>query len=101
MKLLIYCVAAAYYLLMALRLFYVWRNFLQRDTSLSSRPKQLYFRLVGITILWPLIVPFAYLELLHKTKSEVTAFNPHAPDEVDEVDGKKIEVSSSNNKALN
>ena len=59
-----------FYLLMALRFFFAWSKFLQRDASLSSRQGQLYLRLVIITILWPIIVPFAYLELLSKVESK-------------------------------
>ena len=69
MKLLLICVSA-FYSLIALRLFSAWLKVLQRDASLSSQQRQLYLRLIVITILWPLIVPFAYLELLSKAENE-------------------------------
>ncbi len=82
MKLLLGCVVV-FYSLMALRFFSVWLIFLQRDTSLSSRPRQLYLRLTILTILWPLIVPFAYLELLSKSENENIVAITRVPDETD------------------
>lgn len=69
MKLLLICVSA-FYSVIALRLFFAWLKILQRDARLSSQQRQLYVRLIIITILWPLIVPFAYLELLSKAENE-------------------------------
>ncbi|MCC5647087.1 hypothetical protein LC607_30090 [Nostoc sp. CHAB 5824] len=53
------------YLAFAWCLFSQWLFFLMSDTEMSQ--EQRYFSgiiLVLITIFWPLIVPFAYLELL-------------------------------------
>ena len=77
-----------FYLLMALRFFFVWSKFLQRDASLSSRQEQLYLRLVIITILWPIIVPFAYIELLSKVESNNNEVIK-VTDELEETDGKE------------
>lgn len=82
MELLFSCIAI-FYLLMALRFFSVWLKFIQRDPSLSSRPRQLYLCLVVLTILWPLIVPFAYLELLSKSEKENIVAITQVPDETD------------------
>jgi len=76
---------------MALRFFSVWLKFLQRDASLSSRQTQLYFHLVVITILWPLIVPFAYLEFLSKTENKNTVAVTQVTDEADKLYNEKFE----------
>lgn len=65
---------ALFYLLMALRLFTVWLAAFKRDTSVS--PRQLpgaWLIIVVITILWPFVLPFAYLELLN-AKAKVDDF---------------------------
>ena len=55
------------YLLMVRCFFTNWLKVLKKDTSLSSKERlgSLMF-LVIISILWPVVVPFAYLELLNK-----------------------------------
>ena len=53
------------YLLMASCFFYSWLKLFKKDTSLSSN-ERLLSRIVLLiaTILWPVVVPIAYLELL-------------------------------------
>lgn len=61
----------AFYLLLAPRFFQSWRLFFEQDTTLS--PQDRVFSQVVLTIatvFWPLVVPFAYLELLHKVQRE-------------------------------
>lgn len=67
---------ALYYVLMALRLFTVWLKLFRRDPSVSQSevPEHLMI-LVIITILWPLVVPFAYLELLHAKQTVESSYN--------------------------
>lgn len=60
-------VAVAFYLIMAVSFFKSWLLFFQQDTELS--PKRTFFSwvvLTVVTLLWPVVVPFAYLELLRK-----------------------------------
>jgi hypothetical protein len=56
-----------FYLIMTPLFFSIWLNFFQRDSSLSYREKRLsWVILLTATILWPVVVPIAYLELLSK-----------------------------------
>ena len=53
------------YLLMASCFFYSWLKLFKKDTTLSSNERLLSrIVLVIATILWPVVVPIAYLELL-------------------------------------
>lgn len=53
------------YLLMASCFFTLWLEFFKRDTRFSSEDRYLSIVILVIaTILWPLVVPIAYLELL-------------------------------------
>jgi Trk-type K+ transport system membrane component len=56
-----------FYLIMTPLFFSIWLNFFQRDSSLSYREKRLsWVILLTATILWPVVVLIAYLELLSK-----------------------------------
>ncbi len=56
-----------FYLLMAQRLFTIWHKFFRRDNSMSPGEKQLsWLVLIVGTVLWPIVVPHAYLALLEK-----------------------------------
>jgi hypothetical protein len=55
------------YLVMGTILFTTWLKFFQRDTSLVFEDKVLSaLTLVVASLLWPLVVPLAYLELISK-----------------------------------
>lgn len=55
-----------FYLLMALHFFTVWLAVFRRETSVSSEESLApIIIIILITIFWPLVVPFAYLELLN------------------------------------
>ncbi len=71
MKLLIISVVS-FYLIMAQRFFKSWLKFFQRDTSMSREEKQLSWVILLLsTVLWPIVVPIAYLSLLeNKFKSQ-------------------------------
>jgi hypothetical protein len=56
-----------FYLLMAQRLFTIWHKFFQQDTSMSAGETQLsWLVLILGAVLWPIVVPNAYLALLEK-----------------------------------
>jgi hypothetical protein len=70
MKLLI-IIFVFFYLWMAHRFFKIWFKFFQRDTSMSREEKQLSWVLLFVgTLLWPLVVPNAYLSLLEKKMND-------------------------------
>lgn len=53
------------YLLMASCFFNSWLQLFKKDTSLSANDRLLSMVMLFIaTILWPVVVPIAYLELL-------------------------------------
>jgi hypothetical protein len=55
------------YVIMAPYFFTTWFKVFKRDSSLSSPEKRLsWVTLLIATILWPIVVPIAYLELLSK-----------------------------------
>lgn len=56
-----------FYLLMARRLFTIWHQFFQQDADMSPGEKQLsWLVLIVGTVLWPIVVPNAYLAILEK-----------------------------------
>lgn len=56
-----------FYLAMAQRFFKIWFRFFQLDTTMSHEEQRLSWLVLLIgTILWPLIVPIAYLSVLEK-----------------------------------
>ncbi|MEQ9000533.1 MAG: hypothetical protein RID53_29035 [Coleofasciculus sp. B1-GNL1-01] len=62
--------AIAFYVIMLPILFSRWLDFMQRDHSLSSKEKfSSWVLLVIATILWPIVVPISYLELLDARKT--------------------------------
>ena len=62
--------AIAFYVIMLPILFSRWLDFMQRDDSLSSNEKfSSWVLLVIATILWPIVVPISYLELLDARKT--------------------------------
>ena len=57
------------YLTSAFYFFTIWLSFLKRDIDLSLEDKQSSLLiLVVATILWPFVVPMAYIELISKRK---------------------------------
>jgi hypothetical protein len=66
MKVLI-IIAVLFYFIIAQRLFKVWLKFFYRDSSMSPGEKQLsWVVLIVGTLLWPIVLPNAYLSLLEK-----------------------------------
>ena len=66
MKLIIVTLVVVY-LLMAPCYFNTWWEFFKRDTSLSSEDRLLStITLLVATVMWPIVVPIAYLELLRE-----------------------------------
>ena len=60
------------YLLMAFLFFKSWLRLFKKHTDLSSSDRILSRVLLVIaTILWPVVVPFAYLELLKQKNDTV------------------------------
>jgi hypothetical protein len=71
-KLILVALSTAFYGLMAIRLFRIWWVFFKRDTDLA--PGWAYISiavLVLASVFWPVVVPFAYLELLGKVQRNV------------------------------
>lgn len=69
MKFILIALFTAFYLLMAIRFFRGWWVFFERDTNLS--PSWTYLSIVILILasaFWPIVVPFAYLELLGKVQ---------------------------------
>lgn len=60
---------ALFYVGMALRFFSVWLAVFRQDTSVSPQEPGSLMIIVLITIFWPVVVPFAYLELLTAKKT--------------------------------
>ncbi len=60
---------AIFYLLMASCLFSKWLEMMQQDINIKPQMPYSRLLLVIVTILWPIVVPLAYLELLSKLKS--------------------------------
>ena len=49
-----------------------WLKLFRKDTDLSSKEKLVSMVILAIsTILWPIIVPIAYLELLKQKNNEI------------------------------
>lgn len=61
---------ATFYIAIAACLFTQWAEIMQQGIRKRSQLISLRIFLAIITILWPLIVPFAYLELLIKIKKD-------------------------------
>jgi hypothetical protein len=58
-----------FYLVMMPILLTSWLGFFQQDADMSEEEKRLsLIVLVIATLLWPIVLPFAYLELLSKFK---------------------------------
>lgn len=56
-----------FYILIAQRLFTTWLQFFQRDTNMTAGEKQLSWVILIVgTVLWPLVLPNAYLAILEK-----------------------------------
>ena len=70
-----------FYLIMAQRFFKIWLNFFQRDNNMSREEKQLSWVILLLgTVLWPLVVPIAYLSLLEKKfKSQAETIDEDEP----------------------
>lgn len=64
----------AFYVLLAPRFFRSWRLFFEQDTTLSPQERTFSQVVLAIaTVFWPVVVPFAYLELLNKVQREKVA----------------------------
>jgi Na+/H+ antiporter NhaC len=62
--------AIAFYLIMLPIFFGRWLDFMKHDDSLSSNEKfSSWVILIIATILWPIVVPISYLELLDARKT--------------------------------
>lgn len=60
-------ISVVFYLLIAHRLFKVWLKFFQQDTNMSLEEKQISWGVLLMgTVLWPIVVPIAYLSMLEK-----------------------------------
>jgi hypothetical protein len=58
-----------FYVLVIPILFSRWVSFFREDESLSGEEKKMSWLVIAIaTLLWPVVLPFAYLELLGKLK---------------------------------
>jgi hypothetical protein len=56
-----------FYTVIAQRLFTLWLKFFQRDSNMSPGEKQLsWVVLIVGTVLWPIVIPNAYLAILEK-----------------------------------
>jgi predicted neutral ceramidase superfamily lipid hydrolase len=56
-----------YYLLIARSFFTTWLAIFQQDTQLTSEEKFLAIVILILsTVLWPVVLPLAYLELISK-----------------------------------
>ena len=62
--------AAIFYVVIGSCLFTQWLDIMERDTQINSHILLSRILLVTATILWPIVVPFAYLELLPKSQSK-------------------------------
>ncbi len=59
----------AFYLMMAPLLFISWLGFFREEPCLSRGERRLSVIVIAIaTLLWPFVVPIAYLEVLNKFK---------------------------------
>lgn len=59
-----------FYITIAACLFTQWAEIVQQDLSKRSQLLLLRIFLIIVTLLWPLVVPIAYLELLIKIKKD-------------------------------
>jgi hypothetical protein len=67
-------VVTLFYLLLAVIFFKEWLHFFSEDQEISSQERWVSrIILVIATVMWPIVVPFAYLELLkfHKRHKEI------------------------------
>jgi hypothetical protein len=59
----------AFYVLVMPILFISWVSFFRQDHEMSAEDRHISFFVIAIaTLLWPIVIPFAYLELLEKFK---------------------------------
>ena len=57
------------YLISGSYFFTIWWKFLKQDTRLSLEDRLFSLTVLGVaTLLWPIVIPLAYLELLSKQK---------------------------------
>jgi uncharacterized membrane protein len=80
-KLILVVLSTAFYGLMAIRLFRIWWVFFKQDTDLA--PGWAYFSiavLVLASVFWPVVVPFAYLELLGKVQRNAAGLEAKVPE---------------------
>jgi hypothetical protein len=69
-------VLAIGYVVLAPIFFFSWLKFYRLDTDLDAEDRLISWIMLGIaTLLWPLVVPFAYLSLLRKRYQEREALD--------------------------
>lgn len=96
MKLILAALFTAFYLLMTIRFFRIWRGFFERDTGLS--PNWTYVSIAVLILasaFWPIVVPFAYLELLEKVQQNSAELEPKASPNSAEVEVEPSETEPS------
>jgi len=80
-KLILITLFAAFYLFMAIRFFRSWWVFFRQDTDQS---KSWAYISIAVIILasafWPVVVPFAYLELLEKVRRNAAMLEANTPE---------------------
>ncbi|MGI0490242.1 MAG: hypothetical protein B0A82_16835 [Alkalinema sp. CACIAM 70d] len=68
MEMLAFAILTCYFLVMPI-LFLKWLGFFMQDKDMSKTDRKLSWAVLTIaTLLWPLTLPLAYLELLDKVK---------------------------------
>ncbi|MDM9380388.1 hypothetical protein QUB80_06690 [Chlorogloeopsis sp. ULAP01] len=69
LKTVLYYLAIIFYLVMAYCYFTVWLDFFLQDEEMNLAQRSLSGAILVIgSILWPIVIPFAYLELLNFNK---------------------------------
>lgn len=65
----LFLLPVGFYLLVMPILFSAWITFFRRDEEMSDEERKTSWFVIAIaTMLWPIVLPFAYLELLGKLK---------------------------------
>lgn len=93
MKLILVTLFAAFYLLMAIRFFRSWWVFFRQDTDLSTSWAYISIAVIILaSAFWPVVVPFAYLELLEKVRRNAAMLEANTPEtEICELDKETVE----------
>lgn len=65
----LFLLPVSFYILVMPILFSTWMTFFRRDGEMSREERKTSWWVIAIaTMLWPVVLPFAYLELLGKLK---------------------------------